>query len=303
MQSKAIGTSKSSETSSLLAYLAPLGKLRWLILAVPALAIIASVLVTLARPVGYTGTATVILQPTGGGSPISAATQATADYLGALSSDAGLMPAAAASSLPISEVRRRLSTRRLQSSSLVEVRAVASDPQMAVLLAEESSRGALVLIANSRLATAQAVLDSSQNELRSAVDAIESFVATTGSISPRDDLASEAGSLSSQELLRKARDVIEFERLESRVQRAETNVQFFQRNLDEAQAAYEVASAGTIVIVSDAVPEDGIQRLVRVVVPVTGLSVVLTVLVLLLISLITSPRTRRPDAEPEPTEE
>jgi hypothetical protein len=278
---------------------------------VAAVAIVAgffAVVVFIFQPQKYRATATVSIPqpPTTTTSAIATASQAYADFNGALSSQEVAENTAKAVGVPVSDVAGHLSSSRLEGSSFAEVTYTGTNRDLASQIVQEASQAALEVVANARVAPLLQQQTLAQNAYDSATEQFTQFVHDTG-ITNRDDpllRQQKKRILKVQNDLNNARrDGEDTTELEADLEEVQTKVaqesadlarvEALQNTaletLQGAQAAYltekgilDSVTAGSLVSASDATSAPRLPGLIKAVVPAvvvaTGLAIAMIVL-------------------------
>jgi hypothetical protein len=281
---------------------------------VAAVAIIAgfiAVVVFIFQPEKYRATATVSIPqpPTSTTSAIATASQAYADFNGALSSQEVAEKAAKAVGVPVSDVAGHLSSSRLEGSSFAEVTYTGTNRDLASQIVQEASQAALEVVTTARVAPLLQQQTLAQNAYDDATDQFEQFVHDNNGLTSLDDqflrqqklrivkLSNEQGAAQADgndtlaaELQTKldqlqttvAQESADLSRILSLRQAALESLQGAQAAYLTEQGIFESVTGGSLVAASDASSAPRLPGLIKAVVPAvvvaTGLAIAMIVL-------------------------
>jgi Chain length determinant protein len=278
---------------------------------VAAVAIVAgffAVVVFIFQPQKYRATATVSIPqpPTTTTSAIATASQAYADFNGALSSQEVAENAAKAVGVPVSDVAGHLSSSRLEGSSFAEVTYTGTSRDLAPQIVLEASQAALEVVTNARAAPLLQQQTLAQRAYDVATDQYTQFVHDYGITGKDDPLLRQQKNriVKLQNDLNNARrDGEDTTDLEASLEEIQTKVAQESADLSRvealqnaaletlqgAQAAYlteegilDSVTGGSLVAASDASSAPRLPGLIKAVVPAvvvaTGLAIAMIVL-------------------------
>jgi hypothetical protein len=293
---------------------------------VAAVAIVAgffAVVVFIFQPQKYRATATVSIPqpPTTTTSAIATASQAYADFNGALSSQEVAENAAKAVGVPVSDVAGHLSSSRLEGSSFAEVTYTGTSRNLAPQIVLEASQAALEVVTNARAAPLLQQQTLAQRAYDVATDQYTQFVHDYGITGKDDPLLRQQKNriVKLQNDLNNARrDGEDTTDLEASLEEIQTKVAQESADLSRvealqnaaletlqgAQAAYlteegilDSVTGGSLVAASDASSAPRLPGLIKAVVPAV---VVATGLAIAMIVLLAARRRGEPGAPKKP---
>jgi hypothetical protein len=280
---------------------------------VAAVAIVAgffAVVVFIFQPQKYRATATVSIPqpPSSTTSAIATASQAYADFNGALSSREVAEKAANAVGVPVSDVAGHVSSSRLEGSSFAEVTYTGTNRDFAPQIVQQASQAALEVVANARVAPLLQQQTLAETAYDDATDQYEQLVQDTGLASLDDDhlkdqkkrissLSDQLGAANAIGNDALAADLqTKLDDLQTKVAQESADLsrilslrQTALESLQGAQAAYltekgilDSVTAGSLVSASDASSAPRLPGLIKAVVPAvvvaTGLAIAMIVL-------------------------
>lgn len=157
----------------------------WIVVGVPVLVLIATGVVLLVRPREYRVTATVVVPATQVvGSLVTVVDQSVADFEGAIRSEAVFERVADVTGVSKRAVAAGLSTRRLGTSSVVEVTYQTTESETASAVAGSASKQALELVQQSVFGPLKEQRTVAEQQYEAAMTAVEGFLSETGLVNP-----------------------------------------------------------------------------------------------------------------------
>src|SRR3954447_3262743 len=168
-------------------YIRTVGKRKWLLIIIPVLAAAVSLPALLGAPREYRTVASVQVMPASDAASVGAIAQTVANFRQAVESDTVASAVARASGLSESALRSGLHVQQLGTSSVVEVRLVATNRAKAMIAVDRAAHLAAASLEAPKDTQARAEYDSAKADLAAAQKhadesrgALDGFTASSG---------------------------------------------------------------------------------------------------------------------------